>query len=158
MRHAVDQVSVVGQQHEAGAFEVEPPRGHEPRRSLGLRYEVEDRGAAAVVAHGREVAERLVQQQVDRRRRRGPDRLAVHLDPVARAHGQRDALGVLAVDADLAGNHELHDVSPRAGAGRDQVLDQRRIGSRLVGFALRYICHAPSYHARPPSERPAAPC
>ena len=112
MGHAVDQVSIVGQQHEAGAFEVEPPRGHEPRRSPGLRYEVEDRGAAAVIAHGREIAERFVQQKVDRRRRRGPDRLAVHLDPVARAHGQRDALGVLAVDADLAGDHELHDVSP----------------------------------------------
>ena len=108
-------------------------------------------------SHGREVAERLVQQKVDRRRRRGPDRLAVHLDPVARAHGQRDALGALAVDADLAGDHELHDVPPRASGGRDQVLDQRRIGSRLVGFALRYICHASSVSRLPTVRVPNRP-
>ena len=164
VQQVLRQVAVGGKKQKARGVAVQAAHREEPRKAVA-RDQVGHAGALLRVAHGGEVAGRLVEQQVH-----GAlvelDGHAVDLDMVAvdvdlGAQFGRD----LAVDGHAAGGHQvLRAAAARHARTRQKALQAHRVrvdGLRVgrarhrarAGRAARLPCFVSPRHANPPRSR-----
>jgi hypothetical protein len=104
MEQSVGEVTVIREQQESLGVIVEPPYGEKPRGAVG--QEIHDDGPPARVLEARDIAARLVQEQIRDRVARA-DGAAVERDAIGRGIGLRSGLEAdYAVDGDAAGGEE----------------------------------------------------